>query len=121
MQTGNRDGFLSLDFGLSDLKTLNPKKRLRKYRAFAYEKGSLGIINKEIIEKAKRRHLEIGPDDRFLYRTRYFTDSGIIGSKTFVSKYYQQFKNHFSIQDKKLKVIKGLQGVYSLKRLSEKF
>jgi hypothetical protein len=53
-------------------------------------------------------------------RTRYFTDSGIIGSKEFVSLNYQRFKGLFqSIHEKKLKQIKGLDGVYSLKRLVE--
>jgi len=58
--------------------------------------------------------------DRFRYRTRYFTDSGIIGSKEFVSANYQRFKNLFeSKHEKKPKPIKGLDGIYSLKRLSE--
>jgi len=34
--------------------------------------------------------------DRFRYRARYFTDSGIIGTKAFVSRHYQVFKHHFS-------------------------
>ncbi len=29
--------------------------------------------------------------DRFRYRTRYFADSGIIGSREFVDRIYQQF------------------------------
>ena len=54
------------------------------------------------------------------YRTRYFTDSGVIGSKEFVSKTYMRFKHHFiSKNEKKPKPVKGLSGVYSLKRLSE--
>ena len=58
--------------------------------------------------------------DRLRYRTRYFTDSGIIGSKEFVSKTYVLFKNHFnSKNEKKPKHVKGLSGIYSLKRLAE--
>ena len=58
--------------------------------------------------------------DRFLHRTRYFTDSGIIGSKVFVDRIYQDFKDYYSSKhEKKPKVIQGLDGVYSLKRLSE--
>jgi putative transposase len=57
---------------------------------------------------------------RFRYRTRNFTDSGIIGSKEFVSENYQRFKHLFySKHEKKPKPIKGLDGMYSLKRLSE--
>jgi hypothetical protein len=55
-----------------------------------------------------------------LYRTRYFTDSGVIGSKDFVSKNYMRFKHHFnSKNEKKPKPIRELSGIYSLKRLSE--
>lgn len=59
--------------------------------------------------------------DRFLYRSRYFADSGIIGSKAFVSRHYRVFKDLFSSKhEKRPKTISGLDGVYSLKRLSEK-
>ncbi len=61
------------------------------------------------------------PVDRFKYRTRYFRDSGVIGTKAFVEQIYQTFKHHFtSKHEKRPKGIKGLNGVYSLKRLSEK-
>ena len=57
---------------------------------------------------------------RWARRSRYFTDSGIIGSKEFVSTNYQRFKHlFFSKHEKKPKPIKGLDGMYSLKRLSE--
>ncbi|MGD8447552.1 MAG: hypothetical protein PVI94_28880, partial [Desulfobacterales bacterium] len=70
--------------------------------------------------KERRRAFELSRSDRFKYRTRYFTDSGIIGSKEFVSENYQRFKNIFSSKhEKRPKPIKGLYGIYSLKRLSE--
>jgi hypothetical protein len=72
------------------------------------------------LEKERSREFELSKSDRFKYRTRYFTDSGIIGSKQFVSTNYQRFKNLFSSKhEKKPKPIKGLEGMYSLKRLSE--
>ena len=47
-------------------------------------------------------------------------DSGIIGSREFVDRIYQQFKHYFAAaREKTPKAIKGLDGVYSLKRLSE--
>ena len=68
----------------------------------------------------RKKGFEISRIDRFRYRTRYFTDSGIIGSKEFVSANYQRFKHLFySKHEKKPKPIKGLKGMYSLKRLSE--
>jgi putative transposase len=51
---------------------------------------------------------------------RYFTDLGIIGSKEFVATNYRRFKDLLhSKREKKPKAVKGLDGMYSLKRLSE--
>ena len=72
------------------------------------------------LQKERKRKFELSRNDRFRYRMRYFTDSGIIGSKEFVSKTYMRFMHHFNSKNKKKpKPIKGLSGVYSLKRLSE--
>jgi hypothetical protein len=77
-------------------------------------------VDDRILEKERKREFELSRSDRFRYRTRYFTDSGVIGSKEFVSKTYKRFKHHFnSNNEKKPKPVKGLTGVYSLKRLSE--
>ncbi|MFH0725916.1 MAG: hypothetical protein V2B19_06130 [Pseudomonadota bacterium] len=52
--------------------------------------------------------------------TRYFTDSGIIGTKAFVAENYLRFKHLFqSKPEKKPKPVTGIDGMYSLKRLSE--
>ncbi len=75
-------------------------------------------INK-IKEKERKKDFKITRIDRFQSRTRYFTDSGIIGSKDFVYQNYLRFKHLFQSKEKKPKPIKGLQGVYSLKRLVE--
>ena len=73
-----------------------------------------------MVTKERKKQFEISRTDRFLYRTRYFTDSGIIGSREFVYDNYQRFKHLFqSKKDKKPKAVRGLDGVYSLKRLSE--
>jgi hypothetical protein len=78
------------------------------------------VIDKDIVEHERKKNYEIHRADRFRYRTRYFSDSGIIGSKEFVSENYQRFKKIFSSKhEKKPKPIKGLDGMYSLKRLSE--
>ena len=143
IQRDNEDGFLSLDFGLKEFApNADATERLRYYRRYVYEKGGIargqrtdqrsevsgqksdkgqkGTIDEEIIEAERTKGYEIGRIDRFRYRTRYFTDSGIIGSKEYVSRIYQEFKHYFSSKHEKLpKTIKGLDGVYSLKRLSE--
>ena len=44
---------------------------------------------------AKVEDFEISRISRFRYRTRYFTDSGIIGSKEFVAENYRRFRHIF--------------------------
>jgi REP element-mobilizing transposase RayT len=128
VQTNNRDNFLSTDFGLKEFNVKSKKERIRRYRRYVYEAGSVNqpekssvkVIEDKVLEKERRREFELSRSDRFRYRTRYFTDSGIIGSKEFVAQNYQRFKHLFySKHEKKPKPIKGLKGMYSLKRLSE--
>ncbi|MGD9262244.1 MAG: hypothetical protein PVG44_17520 [Desulfobacterales bacterium] len=79
-----------------------------------------GVIDPKVVAKERKKDFQISRISRFKYRTRYSTDSGIIGSKEFVSENYQRFKHLFySKHENKPKPIKGLEGMYSLKRLSE--
>jgi REP element-mobilizing transposase RayT len=128
VQTNNRDSFLSTDFGLKEFNVKSRKERIRRYRRYVYEAGALNrpekkmakVIDDKVVEKERNREFELSRSDRFRYRTRYFTDSGVIGSKEFVSSTYQRFKYMFhSKKEKKPMPVKGLSGVYSLKRLSE--
>ena len=128
LQAGNKDNFLSLDFGLQEFGILDAKERLRGYRRYVYEAGALDrsevgqrkVIREAVVEKERKKQFKISRVDRFQYRTRYFTDSGIIGTKEYVSINYKRFKHLFySKHEKKPKPIKGLDGMYSLKRLSE--
>ena len=128
VQTNDQENFLSADFGLKEFNVKSQKERIRRYRRYVYEAGSVNqpekgkvkVIKSKFLEKERKRGFEISRTDRFRYRTRYFSDSGIIGSKEFVSIHYQRFKHLFySKHEKKPKPIKGLEGMYSLKRLSE--
>jgi putative transposase len=128
IQTNNRDNFLSTDFGLKEFNVKSKKERIRRYRRYVYEaealnqpeKGNVKVKENKVLAKERHREFELSKSDRFRYLTRYFTDSGIIGSKEFVSANYQRFRNLFySKHEKKPKPIKGLDGMYSLKRLSE--
>jgi len=115
MQTGNKDGFLSADFGLKELAIKGDDARLSHYRLYVYRKGMPDS------ETDSAKEFEVTKYDRLRYRTRYFTDSGILGSKAFVSSVYNRFKDYFECrQEKQPRPIQGLDGVYSLKRLSEK-
>ena len=115
VRTKNDEDFLSLDFGLGEFGVKTDIERLRTYRGYVYEKGCISGIEKE-----RDKGFEIGSVNRVRYRTRYFTDSGVIGTKAFVCKCYQVFKHHFSSKHEKIpRAIKGLDGIYSLKRLSD--
>jgi putative transposase len=117
VQTRNKGGFLSLDFGLQEFGLKSGRERLRHFRRFVYEKGGLEGLDKEC-----KRDFEVRKVDRFLFRTRYFTDSGIIGSKAYVSDLYLAFKHQFASKREKVpKRISGLERIYSLKRLAEGF
>lgn len=137
VQTGNKGDFLSLDFGISEFSVIpesdhskladsvTNKARLRCYREYLYKVGGLetkkgASIEEKIVERETDASFNLSRIQRFKYRTRYFSDSGIIGTREYVSTIYQQFKNLFQSKREKIpKPIKGLSGVYSLKRLSE--
>ncbi|MBW1941150.1 MAG: hypothetical protein JRI28_07295, partial [Deltaproteobacteria bacterium] len=130
IQTLNKNDFLSLDFGLREFGEMDDAERLRRYRRYVYEAGALkssgkehgniNIIDREILEKERENEFNLSRAQRFRYRTRYFTDSGIIGTKSFVSKNYHRFKDIYYTKKEKLpKPISGLEGIYSLKRLVE--
>jgi len=128
MQTHNKDGFLSTDFGLKEFSVKSEKERVRRYREYMYhagsidrpDKGKVKVIDPRAFYREKRKDFKITQASRLRYRTRYFTDFGIIGSKTFVSNHYQEFKHLFHSKNEKIpKPIQGLSGIYSMKRLSE--
>lgn len=144
IQTGNKDNFLSLDFGLKEFGpgemrsavtsklhwagVVDTEERLKQYRRYVYEAGALDypgkgqaqVIDNDIVENERGNDFELKRIRRFRYRTRYFTDSGIFGTKEFVSINYQRFKDVFMSKREKIpKPVSGLDGVYSLKRLTE--
>jgi REP element-mobilizing transposase RayT len=128
VQTNNKDNFLSFDFGLKEFGVKDQAERIRRYRRYVYETGavqqpdkrSAGRIDAKLVAKERDGDFELSRVQRFKYRTRYFSDSGIIGTKEFVSQNYKRFKHLFhSKHEKQPRPIKGLDGIYSLKRLSE--
>ncbi len=124
VQTGNRDGFLSLDFGLAEFG-VDDDQRLKQYREFLYHAGAIdkrgrAKISKKVLSEEISDDFELDRMRRFRYRTRYFTDSGIIGSKAFVSETYAVFKDRFFASRERVpKRVKGIDGMYSMKRLTD--
>ena len=107
---------------------MDAKERLGGYRRYVYEAGAIDrseigqrkIIGEVVVEKEREKAFKIRKVDRFRYRTRYFTDSGIIGTKEFVSRNYKCFKDIFMSKREKIpKAVTGLDGINSLKRLAE--
>jgi len=123
VQQGNSDGFLSLDFGLNESGQIDNAERLRKYRQYVYEVGELETghgahIAPETAKKVRQKGYKLTRKERFLYRSRYFTDSAVIGSREFVLQSFQHFRKALNIsKDRQPKRITGLEGMYSLKRL----
>jgi REP element-mobilizing transposase RayT len=125
VQAGNRDKLLSLDLGLKEFGVLDETERFRRYRRFLYGAGAIdggkgAVLEATLLEKESHRQFRLPAGRRLLYRTRYFTDSAIIGTREYVRRTYRQVEDRFGAKrDKVPKPISGLHGIYSLKRLTE--
>jgi REP element-mobilizing transposase RayT len=123
IQTGNKEDLLSVDFGLRDWEEHDSRGIVRKYREFVYEKGAVdagkgAVIDQKVVEKERKRNYRVSRTDRFRYRSRYFTDSGIIGSKAFVGEVFDRVKHLLGSKDeRRFKRVSGIEGMYSMKRL----
>ena len=112
IQTNNRNNLLVLDFGLEDSGLNSSQDRLRAYQKYVYAKGD--IIAEDAINFGNTRESV----NRFKYRCRYFTDSGIIGTKTFVRNCYRLFMDKLPVKKTiEPKAINGLPNLYCLKHL----
>ena len=115
VQTGNKGNFLSLGFGLKELSVSSRKERLRRYRRYVYEAAALKrsrgksciMIDEKIIEKESKTDFKNTRAYKFRYRTRYFSDSGIIGTKAFVSRHYTRFKDLFQSKNRSRSIAYG--------------
>ena len=123
-QTKNKDDFLSLDFGLAPFG-VPESERLKSYREFLYQAGAMdkkgqAKISEDELKKAACDDFQLNRVKRFRLRTRYFTDSGGIGSKAFVESLFVAFSERFGWKRPRIpKRVFGVEGVYSMKRLSE--
>ncbi|MFA7065020.1 MAG: transposase [Bacilli bacterium] len=123
VQTGNRAGFLSLDLGMADWG-IEIQNRLQKYRKFIYETGALDTgkgarLDPKMVRKERKKGYKLTAADRLRFKTRYFTDSGVIGTKEFVARNSKKFYDHFACKrEKKPCKVDGFDGIFSLKRLS---
>jgi hypothetical protein len=123
VQTGNQDGLLSADFGMKEWGEHEPSEIIRKYRQFVYETGAVDTgkgkpMAPEIVKKERTKNFELKRFELFCYRTRYFSDAGILGSKEFVREVFDQVKHLLKSKDeRKFTSLAGAKGVFSMKRL----
>jgi REP element-mobilizing transposase RayT len=123
IQSGNRGGWLSMNFGHEDLE-VDASERCRLYRRFVYETGAVdtgkgGVLDEEIVRGARKRGYVIGDMELFRYRCRYFTDSGVIGSRAFVERVGERLREKVPGRKfRKASRFKGVDGTCTLKRLA---
>ena len=123
-QAGNRWAFLSTNFGLEEFG-VEEKERLKQYRKYLYHVGAMdkhgkARISREDLERAESDDFELNRVKRFRLRTRYFTDSGAIGSRAFIEGMFHKYKDRFEWKRSRVpKPVSGVDGMYSMKRLGE--
>lgn len=123
VQSGNREEFLSMEFGHEDMDA-DACERLRLYREFVYETGAMdtgkgAVMDENVVAAARKSRYVLGDIELFKYRCRYFTDSGVIGSKEFVEKVEGKLRKVVpGRKERTANRFKGVDGVYTLKRLA---
>jgi len=123
VQTGNRGGLLSLEFGHADMG-VGRAERLRCYRQFVYETGAVdtgrgGALDESVVNRERRRNYVLGDVDVFRYRCRNFVDSGVIGTREYVEEVAARLRTR--VPGRKARAphrFKGGDGLCTLKRLA---
>jgi len=114
--TANKDNWIKLEKEL--------EQGFESYREYVYECGALeknkgAVIEEKILKTERQRKFALSKRDRFLYRTRYFSEGVFLGSKEFVRKNFKRFKKILKVEkDRRPIVIKGLDSLFSF-RLTE--
>jgi putative transposase len=123
IQTGNRDDLISLDLGLPEWNDDKPAEVIRCYRRFVYETGAMDTgkgkaMDESVIKREKAKDFSLTRAELFIRRCRYFTDSGIIGSREFVADAFRNVRHLLKSKDtRRFTRVGGIDGVYSMKKL----
>jgi putative transposase len=123
VQTGNRHNLLDLNLGMHEWNEFNTSEIIRKYRQFVYETGAMDTgkgkqLDPELVKRERKKNYRLTRGDVFRHRCRYFSDSGIIGSKEFVSEVFDGVKHLLDSKDeRRFTPVGGVEGVYSMRRL----
>jgi REP element-mobilizing transposase RayT len=125
VQTNNREDLLSMDFGMKEWGEHEPAAILRAYRQFIYETGAVDTgkgrpMDAAIVARERKKNFVLKRFEIFRYRTRYFSDAGVLGSKAFVQEVFDQIKHLLKSKDtRKFPSMSGVNGVYAMKRLQK--
>ena len=123
IQTGNRDALISLDLGLPEWNDDKPAEVIRRYRRFVYETGAMDTgkgkpMDESVVKREKAKDFRLTRTELFVRRCRYFTDSGIIGSREFVADAFSNVRHLLKSKDtRRFTRVGGIDGVYSMKKL----
>jgi putative transposase len=84
----------------------NPSEIIRKYRQFVYETGAMDTgkgkhLDPELVKQERKKGYRLSRTDVFRHRCRYFSDSGIIGSKEFVGEVFDGVKHLLGSKDER--------------------
>ncbi|HKK32807.1 MAG TPA: transposase [Desulfomicrobiaceae bacterium] len=123
VQSGNRGDFLSLDFGHGDMGE-DASERFRCYREFVYETGAVDTgkgasLDGDVVSRERKREFVLGDMELFRYRCRYFSDSGVIGSRAYVERVGRVLQEKVpKRKERPPHSFKGVTGLCTLKRLA---
>lgn len=99
---------------------------LAAYRKYVYEAGSVDhlqgrrMIPENIAQMERKGEYHVSKALMFRYRSRYFTESVVLGSKEFVRSVYRNLHLFLKTREDRAPFkVKGLEGIYSLRRLGE--
>jgi len=77
-------------------------------------------MDQKIVARERKKNFEMKRFELFCYRTKYFSDAGILGSKEFVQEVFDQVKYLLkSKNERKFIALTGADEVYSIKRLKK--
>lgn len=123
IQSRNKDGFLSLE--LSELGS-GETSLINSYRRFVYEVGSLERrdgkrqIPQSIVEQETDSNYQMKKSILFRYRSRYFTDSVVLGSRGFVKEVYLKLQPCLQTRRNRNPVkVDGAPSLFSMRRFRQ--
>ena len=75
-------------------------------------------MDAQVVDQERKKGFTLTRAELFAHRCRYFTDSGIIGSREFVENGFRAVRHLLKSKDeRRFTAVGGIDGVFSLKKL----